>query len=58
MRAHQVLWKYLGSTGISLSLLANSMGKKCHIYLPDDLSQEKYLTLETVNATIHKVPTV
>jgi len=38
MKEHLVLFYNKGSTGISMTLLANSLGKKCHIYLPDDLA--------------------
>ena len=47
-----------GSTGISLSLLANQMGYKTFIYLPNDLAKEKFSTLETCGAEIVKVPPV
>jgi cysteine synthase A len=40
----------LGSTGISLTLMANSLGKNCHIYLPNDMAEEKYKILEICNA--------
>lgn len=34
-----------GSTGISLALLANAMGFKCHICMPDDQAMEKVTLL-------------
>jgi len=44
-----------GSTGISLALLAAFRGYECILYLPDDLSEEKYNSLELVGAKLNKV---
>jgi len=44
-----------GSTGISLALLANSRGYKCHIFMPDDQALEKSELLKTLGATVERV---
>ncbi|KAM3129307.1 hypothetical protein pb186bvf_018594 [Paramecium bursaria] len=44
-----------GSTGISLALLGNYFGLQTHVFLPDDLAQEKYNLLEVLNAKLMKV---
>lgn len=44
-----------GSTGISLAMLANAMGYKAHICLPDDTSAEKLQLLLSYGAIIHPV---
>ncbi|CAD8181555.1 unnamed protein product [Paramecium octaurelia] len=47
-----------GSTGVSLTLIGNSLGCKCKLYLQNDLAQEKYNILQTCGAIIEKVPPV
>lgn len=44
-----------GSTGISLAVLANALGYRAHICLPDDTSQEKLLVLKALGAEIEPV---
>lgn len=44
-----------GSTGVSLTLIGNSLGCKTSLYLPDDLEESKYRILETLGADIVKV---
>ncbi|KAG7191810.1 putative mitochondrial cysteine synthase [Scheffersomyces spartinae] len=44
-----------GSTGISLALLANAMGYKCHICLPNDTSKEKLDSLTALGCVLHPV---
>lgn len=45
-----------GSTGISLAMLANAMGYKAHICLPNDTSEEKMQLLRLYGAIISPVP--
>ncbi|KAJ3204147.1 hypothetical protein HK099_001253 [Clydaea vesicula] len=45
----------VGSTGISLALIAKAKGYNCHIVMPDDQSEEKYLLLNSLGATVEKV---
>ncbi|KAI9334645.1 tryptophan synthase beta subunit-like PLP-dependent enzyme [Zopfochytrium polystomum] len=45
----------VGSTGISLALIARAKGYKSHIVMPDDQAAEKYLILEQLGATVEKV---
>lgn len=44
-----------GSTGISLALLANALGYKCHICLPNDTSKEKLNLLTALGCVLHPV---
>lgn len=44
-----------GSTGISLAMLANALGYKAHICLPDDTSDEKLDLLHAFGAEVEKV---
>lgn len=44
-----------GSTGISLAMLANALGYKAHICLPDDTSDEKLELLYSFGAEVEKV---
>ena len=37
----------VGSTGISLTLVAKSRGNGCSIYMPDDQAKEKSYILES-----------
>ncbi|TPX63718.1 hypothetical protein SpCBS45565_g06383 [Spizellomyces sp. 'palustris'] len=45
----------VGSTGISLAVIAKAKGYKCHIVMPDDQAKEKYALLEKLGATVEKV---
>ncbi|KAJ3156372.1 hypothetical protein HDU89_004154 [Geranomyces variabilis] len=45
----------VGSTGISLAVIARARGHRCHIVMPDDQAQEKYALLEKLGATVEKV---
>ncbi|KAI9101996.1 tryptophan synthase beta subunit-like PLP-dependent enzyme [Phlyctochytrium arcticum] len=45
----------VGSTGISLAVIAKAKGYKCHIVMPDDQAKEKYALLERLDATVEKV---
>ncbi|TPX55284.1 hypothetical protein PhCBS80983_g05453 [Powellomyces hirtus] len=45
----------VGSTGISLAVIARARGYLCHIVMPDDQAQEKYDLLEKLGATVEKV---
>ena len=45
----------VGSTGISLALMARGFGLNCHIVMPDDQAKEKYRILEILGATVEKV---
>ncbi|KAJ3042043.1 Cysteine synthase 2 [Rhizophlyctis rosea] len=45
----------VGSTGISLAVIARAKGYKCHIVMPDDQAKEKYELLEKLGATVEKV---
>ena len=45
----------VGSTGISLAWIAISMGFNCHICIPDDQAQEKFMILEKLGAQVTKV---
>ncbi|KAJ3142106.1 hypothetical protein HDU90_004379 [Geranomyces variabilis] len=45
----------VGSTGISLAVIARARGYRCHIVMPDDQAQEKYALLEKLGATVEKV---
>ena len=44
-----------GSTGISLALVAPSLGLRCHVVLPDDAAAEKALTLAALGASVKQV---
>lgn len=44
-----------GSTGISLGLMCNILGISSHIYLNDDLAEEKYRILELIGCKLNKV---
>lgn len=45
----------VGSTGISLALVASAKGYACHIVMPDDQAKEKYAILQALGATVEKV---
>lgn len=45
----------VGSTGISLTLIAKAKGYNAHIFMPDDVAKEKSKLLETLGATVEKV---
>ncbi|KNC97114.1 uncharacterized protein SPPG_07507 [Spizellomyces punctatus DAOM BR117] len=45
----------VGSTGISLAVIAKAKGYKCHIVMPDDQAKEKYALLQKLGATVEKV---
>ncbi|KAJ1914757.1 Cysteine synthase 2 [Tieghemiomyces parasiticus] len=45
----------VGSTGISLAMIARAKGYLCHIVLPDDQAAEKYALLEKFCAEVEKV---
>ncbi|KAJ3272946.1 hypothetical protein HDV01_005143 [Terramyces sp. JEL0728] len=45
----------VGSTGISLALIARAKGYKCHIVMPDDVAVEKSNLLLMLGATVEKV---
>ncbi|KAI8983811.1 tryptophan synthase beta subunit-like PLP-dependent enzyme [Pilobolus umbonatus] len=45
----------VGSTGISIAMIARAKGYKAWIVMPDDQAQEKYHLLEKLGATVEKV---
>lgn len=45
----------VGSTGISIAMIARARGYKAWIVMPDDQAQEKYQLLEKLGATVEKV---
>ncbi|KAI9492459.1 tryptophan synthase beta subunit-like PLP-dependent enzyme [Zychaea mexicana] len=45
----------VGSTGISIAMIARAKGYKAWIVMPDDQAQEKYQFLEKLGATVEKV---
>lgn len=45
----------VGSTGISLAMIARAKGYNAWIVLPDDQAKEKYQLLEKLGATVEKV---
>ncbi|KAI8917439.1 tryptophan synthase beta subunit-like PLP-dependent enzyme [Entophlyctis helioformis] len=45
----------VGSTGISLAVIARAKGYNCHIVMPDDQAKEKYDILEALGATVERV---
>ncbi|KAI9257267.1 tryptophan synthase beta subunit-like PLP-dependent enzyme [Phascolomyces articulosus] len=45
----------VGSTGISIAMIARARGHKAWIIMPDDQAQEKYQLLEKLGATVEKV---
>ncbi|CAN3372039.1 hypothetical protein DIURU_001422 [Diutina rugosa] len=45
-----------GSTGISIAMLANALGYKAHICLPNDTSPQKIALLESYGAEVEPVP--
>lgn len=47
-----------GNTGIGLTMLANSLGIKSVVVMPDNQAAEKYQTLEAYGAEVIKVPPV
>jgi cysteine synthase A len=47
-----------GNTGIGLSVVANALGYRTVIVIPDTQSQEKKDTLRLFGATLHEVPAV
>lgn len=46
----------VGSTGISIAVLARALGYKAHICMPDDQSKEKSDLLHHLGATVERVP--
>jgi cysteine synthase A len=44
-----------GSTGISIATVANSLGYKAEIHLPDDTSPDKLVLFDTLGANLKKV---
>jgi cysteine synthase A len=46
----------VGSTGISLAVLARARGYKAHICMPDDMAIEKSDLLHHLGATVERVP--
>ncbi|KAJ4295950.1 Cysteine synthase 2 [Collariella sp. IMI 366227] len=46
----------VGSTGISLAVLARARGYKAHICMPDDMAIEKSELLHHLGATVERVP--
>ncbi|TLS23232.1 uncharacterized protein PpBr36_05720 [Pyricularia pennisetigena] len=46
----------VGSTGISLAMLARARGYRCHICMPDDVAREKSDLLLHLGATVERVP--
>ena len=45
----------VGSTGISLALIARQKGYHCNITMPDDVAKEKYILLKTLGCTVELV---
>ena len=45
----------VGSTGISLAVLARAKGYKCHICMPSDMSMEKVTLLHHLGAEVERV---
>ncbi|KAJ1993178.1 Cysteine synthase 2 [Dimargaris cristalligena] len=45
----------VGSTGISLAMIARAKGYRCHIVMPDDQAAEKYALLARLGAEVEKV---
>ncbi|KAI9245303.1 tryptophan synthase beta subunit-like PLP-dependent enzyme [Sporodiniella umbellata] len=45
----------VGSTGISIAVMARAKGYKAWIVMPDDQAKEKYQLLEKLGATVEKV---
>lgn len=45
----------VGSTGISIAMMARAKGYKAWIVMPDDQAKEKYQLLEKLGATVEKV---
>ncbi|KAI9314058.1 tryptophan synthase beta subunit-like PLP-dependent enzyme [Dichotomocladium elegans] len=45
----------VGSTGISIAMIARARGHKAWIVMPDDQAKEKYQLLEKLGATVEKV---
>ncbi|CDH53002.1 cysteine synthase 2 [Lichtheimia corymbifera JMRC:FSU:9682] len=45
----------VGSTGISIAMIARARGYRAWIVMPDDQAQEKYQLLEKLGATVEKV---
>lgn len=45
----------VGSTGISLAVLARAKGYKCHICMPSDMSMEKVYLLQHLGAEVERV---
>ncbi|KAG6553458.1 hypothetical protein Mapa_004370 [Marchantia paleacea] len=45
----------VGSTGVSLAMVASAYGCKCHVVLPDDAAIEKAQNLEALGATVERV---
>ena len=47
-----------GNTGIGLSMVANALGYRCSIVIPENQSQEKKDMLRLCGAELHEVPAV
>ena len=45
-----------GNTGIGLAHLCNSLGFQCHLFMPNNQSQEKIEYLSTLGAVIKQFP--
>jgi cysteine synthase A len=45
----------VGSTGISIAVIARAKGYRAYIVMPDDQAREKYQLLERLSATVEKV---
>ena len=45
----------VGSTGISLAMIARSRGYDCHIVMPNDQAEEKHQLLEALGAQVERV---
>ncbi|GMH38208.1 hypothetical protein BSKO_06092 [Bryopsis sp. KO-2023] len=45
----------VGSTGVSLVMVAKAVGCRCHIVMPDDAAIEKAQTLEALDAVVERV---
>lgn len=45
----------VGSTGISLAVIARAKGYRCHIVMPDDQALEKYQILRALGAHVEQV---
>ncbi|KAK9820530.1 hypothetical protein WJX72_011361 [[Myrmecia] bisecta] len=48
----------VGSTGVSLAMVAAAFGCRCHIAMPNDAAIEKAQMLEALGATVQRLPPV